>query len=120
MRDHRIRREAASLIAEMNGTAGGGLVVREYELLSADDISALAREIGDAIPRRLLFLVQRPSMTVFLCTGAGSGLDCGKLVKENAPIYGGKGGGSKTFARAIFSKAEYIPVFIDLIEKHLR
>lgn len=114
-----IRREAASLIAEMNGTAGGGLVVREYELLSADDISALAREIGDAIPR-LLFLVQRPSMTVFLCTGAGSGLDCGKLVKENAPIYGGKGGGSKTFARAIFSKAEYIPVFIDLIEKHLR
>ena len=114
-----IRREAAGLIAEMNGTAGGGLVVREYELLSADDISALAREIGDAIPW-LLFLVQRPSMTVFLCTGAGSGLDCGKLVKENAPIYGGKGGGSKTFARAIFSKAEYIPVFIDLIEKHLR
>lgn len=138
-----IRREAASLIAEMNGgrgTAAGpgagagrsgavggaggagaasGLVIREYELLSADDISALAREIGDAIPR-LLFLVQRPSMTVFLCAGAGSGLDCGKLVKENAPIYGGKGGGSKTFARAIFSKAEYIPVFIDLIEKHLR
>lgn len=140
-----IRREAASLIAEMNGGRGtaagpgtgaggadgadaarngeagaaGGLVIREYELLSADDISALAREIGDAIPR-LLFLVQRPSMTVFLCTGAGSGLDCGKLVKENAPIYGGKGGGSKTFARAIFSKAEYIPVFIDLIEKHLR
>lgn len=155
-----IRREAASLIAEMNGSGGtaagpgagasrsgavggaggagaasgvasdagaaggaggaaGGLVIREYELLSADDISALAREIGDAIPR-LLFLVQRPSMTVFLCTGAGSGLDCGKLVKENAPIYGGKGGGSKTFARAIFSKAEYIPVFIDLIEKHLR
>ncbi len=117
-----IRREAAGLIAEMNGggaDGAGGLVVREYELLSADDISALAREIGDAIPR-LLFLVQRPSMTVFLCTGAGSGLDCGKLVKENAPIYGGKGGGSKTFARAIFSKAEYIPVFIDLIEKHLR
>lgn len=129
-----IRREAASLIAEMNGSGGtaagpgagaggagaaSGLVIREYELLSADDISALAREIGDAIPR-LLFLVQRPSMTVFLCTGAGSGLDCGKLVKENAPIYGGKGGGSKTFARAIFSKADYIPVFIDLIEKHLR
>lgn len=110
---------AAAGAGDKTGAAGGRLVVREYELLSADDISALAREIGDAIPR-LLFLVQRPSMTVFLCTGAGSGLDCGKLVKENAPIYGGKGGGSKTFARAIFSKAEYIPVFIDLIEKHLR
>lgn len=46
--------------------------------------------------------------------------DCGRLVKENASIYNGKGGGNKTMARAIFTKEEYVNTFMDLIEKHLR
>jgi alanyl-tRNA synthetase len=46
--------------------------------------------------------------------------DAGRLVKENADIYGGKGGGNKNSARAIFSKTEYVDTFIDLIEKHIR
>ena len=54
-------------------------------------------------------------------TGCSKGdIDCGKLVKDNASIYNGKGGGNKTLARAIFPKDEYISTFIDLIEKHLR
>lgn len=93
-------------------------VVREYEIISPDDISAIARELGDAAGK-ILFLIHKPTLTVFLCSD-GKQSDCGKLVKENASIYGGKGGGNKTFARAIFSKEEYIPTFIDLIEKHLR
>ncbi len=96
------------------------LPYKEYNLLSTDDLSAIARELSESIPK-LVFLVHNPTNTVFLCASKDKNTpDCGKLVKENASIYGGKGGGNKTMARAIFPKAEYIPVFIDLISKHLK
>ncbi len=104
-------------IKEMLASNCGNAPTREYELLTLDDISAIARDITESIPK-ILFLIHKPSMTVFLCSNGK--VDCGKLVKDNAGIYGGKGGGNKTFARAIFQKEEYIPTFIDLIEKHLR
>mgnify|MGYP003295505526 FL=1 len=92
-------------------------VTRHYEIISNDDIASIARDITNAIPK-IVFLVHDPSCTVFLCSKGD--VDCGKLVKENASIYSGKGGGNKNLARAIFPKDEYIPTFIDLIEKHLR
>lgn len=110
-----ISKEAASLIAEMNSSPAP--VTRSYDILTTDDISAIARDITDFIPK-IAFLVHKPSNTVFLCSKGN--VDCGKLVKENASIYNGKGGGNKNLARAIFAKEEYIPTFIDLIEKHLR
>lgn len=111
-----INRESESLINQMS-TDPGRIPVREYSLLSADDLASLAREVSENIPK-LLFLVHKPTMTVFLCSDGH--IDCSSLVKDNASIYGGKGGGSRTLARAIFSKEEYVPVFMDLIEKHLR
>ena len=91
--------------------------VGRYSLLSLDDLVALAREVGPSISH-IYFLVHEPTSTVILVSNGD--IDCGKLVKENASIYNGKGGGNKTMARAIFPKSEYIDVFIDLIEKHLR
>lgn len=121
-----IAREVSSIISLLNdpefsdSSVAGKLPSREYQLLSPDDISAIAREVSDFIPK-LLFLVHKPTNTVFLCSSGKDGsADCGKLVKENASIYGGKGGGNKPLARAIFSKYEYIETFMDLIEKHLR
>ena len=96
------------------------LPCKEYSILSPDDLSSIAREISESIPK-LVFLIHNPTNTVFLCASKSPDTpDCGKLVKENASIYGGKGGGNKTMARAIFQKSEYIPVFIDLISKHLK
>ena len=89
----------------------------DYEVLTVDDLLNLAKELFDVIPK-VLFLVHRPSHTVLLCSGGKP--DCGKLVKENASIYGGKGGGGATAARAIFQKDDYVDTFIDLIDKHLR
>lgn len=111
-----IRRESASL-KELMSESPETLPAREYNLLTADDLTAVAREISGAVPK-VLFLIHNPSHTVFICSDGH--IDCGMLVRDNASIYGGKGGGNKTFARAIFAKDEYIPVFIDLIEKHLR
>ncbi len=112
-----IKREVEDIKSLMNSSHQP--ITRAYNLLSGDDISAIARELSDSIPK-ILFLIHKPTLTVFLCSSSKSQIDCGKLVKDNASIYGGKGGGNKTLARAIFNKEEYIDVFIDLIEKHLR
>lgn len=112
-----IRREVIELKELLTQKDRESLPSKEYSLLSGDDLTAIGREITDYIDK-IVFLIHRPSLTVFLCSNGK--FDCGKLVKDNAPIYGGKGGGNNTFARAIFAKDEYIDVFIDLIEKHLR
>lgn len=90
--------------------------VKKYDKLSINDILDIGKELKGLIPT-IAFLVHEPSNTVLLFSDQ---YDCNKLVKENADIYGGKGGGNKNSARAIFSKAEYVDTFIDLIEKHLR
>ena len=108
-----IMREAADIAEALEK----GENVRRYHILSLDDLTVLAREVSP-YAKKIVFLVHEPSYTVFLASDGS--VDCGKLVKDNAQIYGGKGGGNKTTARAIFTKEEYVDTFIDLIEKHLR
>lgn len=115
-----LSKEAASILSELtenNELNSLFSVSRHYSLFSLDDLSTLAREIGPHI-QKVAFLVHDPSHTVFLVSNGR--IDCGKLVKENASIYNGKGGGNAGLARAIFAKDEYVTTFIDLIEKHLR
>lgn len=90
--------------------------VRRYDKLSINDIMEIGKGLAGKIPT-VVFLVHQPSNTVLLFTDKH---DAGKLVKENAGIYGGKGGGNKKSARAIFDREDYADTFIDLIEKHLR
>lgn len=123
-----LAKEAESILAELATSAGASaagftsaglaLPVRKYSLLTLDDLVSLSREISASI-QKIYFLVHEPSHTVLLVSD-GKKTDCGKLVKENASIYNGKGGGNQTMARAIFTKDEYVDTFIDLIEKHLR
>ena len=115
-----LSKESASILSELienNELNSSFSMSRHYSLFSLDDLSTLAREIGPHI-QKVAFLVHDPSHTVFLVSNGR--IDCGKLVKENASIYNGKGGGNATLARAIFAKDEYVTTFIDLIEKHLR
>ncbi len=93
------------------------LFVKEYDDMKIDDLLNIGRPLIPELSL-LLLLVSRKDKTVLLFSDGR--LDCGKLVKENAPIYQGKGGGSSTNARALFPKAESIDVFVDLLEKHLR
>ena len=115
---HFLKKEViASETADIAAALEKGESIRRYHILSLDDLNVLAREVSPHI-RKIAFLVHEPSYTVFLVSDGS--VDCGRMVKENAQIYGGKGGGNKTTARAIFTKDEYVNTFIDLIEKHLR
>lgn len=116
---HQIKKLYLSKEADEIKTEMGSFYVRKYDAVSIDDLLHLSRDITEAI-KDMAFLVHEPSNTVLLLSNGSKKYDCGKLVKENASIYNGKGGGNKNSARAIFPKAEYIDTFIDLLEKHLR
>lgn len=87
--------------------------VRHYSFLDSNDII----EIGNALSPEInntLCLIDDLTNTVFLFSNS---IDCGKLVKENAPKLDGKGGGGRNFARAVFSSAEKAVKFIDNINE---
>lgn len=98
--------------------ASSNMVSLHFEGLKIDDLLKLGRSVSNKISKLLLLTLLEES-TVLLFSN-GKTVDCGKLVKDTAHIYNGKGGGNDTQARAIFPKAENIPTYIDLIEKHLR
>ena len=85
-----------------------GNFISEYEILTVDDCIELGRSLAGSIPS-LLYIVHKPTSTIFLFSDKH---DCGKLVKENASVFNGKGGGNKTFARAIFTRRDDLDSFI--------
>ena len=94
------------------------LIVRRYNDIKPDDLLHIGKPFIGSIGK-LLVLADTNSNTVMLFSD-GKRFDCGRLIKENAPIYNGKGGGRADNARAIFPNAEYLETFIDLLDKHLR
>ncbi len=95
----------------------GSLRIFRYTDLSADDLQTLARKLSKDITGPVALAAVSEHCAVLTSPGTP---DCGKLVKENAPIYQGKGGGKPDLARAIFKDDEGLELYLDLIEKHLR
>jgi alanyl-tRNA synthetase len=93
------------------------IFVHRYRRYSADDLQTLARSLEKELIRPTAFVSERETTAVLASSGNP---DCGKLVREYAGLYGGKGGGNDRLARAIFHKQEDLDLFLDLIEKHLR
>lgn len=93
------------------------IIAKEYNDMALDDLLTIGRALTPQLTK-LLVIISRTDNTVLLFSDGK--IDCGKLVKENAAIYQGKGGGNNTNARAIFPKNDFIDTFIDLLEKHLR
>ena len=92
-------------------------VFKWYKDFSADDLQAVAHLLEKELTG-LICLASEKENTVMLASGGEPA--CGMLVRDNASIYHGKGGGSPKLARAIFTDAEDMNLFMDLIEKHLR
>ena len=112
-----VSRECDRIVKALADNAYEGLPCERYSILTLDDLTQLGRALSPSI-KKVFFLVHEPSTTVLLVSDGKN--NCGKLVKENASIYNGKGGGNDILARAIFTKTEYVDTFMDLIEKHLR
>lgn len=98
--------------------AQGKMLVRSYDDLKAQDVFNIGKGfIGKT--DKLVVLAALEENTLFLFSD-GKHFDCGKIIKDNASIYNGKGGGKADNARAVFPSKEYLDTFIDLLDKHLR
>lgn len=90
--------------------------------LSMDDAFTMAKSYmgniraGKTYPLLLLYV---PAQTSCVLVSDGT-VHCGKLVKEYASFYQGKGGGNDVSARAIFTSDEDARLFADLLSKHLK
>ena len=93
------------------------ILVYEFGDMKTDDLLNIGRPVMDDVKKLLLIISPQDNTLLLFSDGT---VECGKLVKENASIYNGKGGGSKNNARAIFPKREGLDTFIDLLKKHLQ
>ncbi len=93
------------------------IVCKSFAHLKSDDVQTLGRKVTPRV-KGLLILIAEKDRTALLFSGGSP--DCGQLVRENASICQGKGGGNGTCARAIFPSDEALRNYVDLLEKHLR
>ena len=107
LRGRLLESEADTLAAEMQ--AG---LVKYYDDFTVDDIFNLGKKLSGSITGAIA-LVCRPANTAVLLSEGEP--HCGKLVKENASPFGGKGGGNATSARAFFPDAESLDAFLSKV-----
>lgn len=115
----KIEEAVAAATAQGADSTAPSVLTFEYSDLTTDDLFAMSREICQGRLAKPLILICTDENTAVLLSD-GKVCACGSLVREYAPMYGGKGGGKNESARAIFEKSDMLDTFVDLIEKHLR
>ncbi|NLY71431.1 MAG: hypothetical protein GX076_07125 [Clostridiales bacterium] len=90
------------------------VIVREYPMLKAEDLLS----IGKLLPKDIdnLFVLISPTENTIILISSGKH-DCGKIVKDNAHVWNGKGGGRADNARAMFSSRQDMDCFVDYLKK---
>ena len=95
----------ADLIRDAVVLPGGSrMVARAVDLPSADELKALARDVRGAFPEGVIALgLAGPAPELFVTVSAdlvARGVAAGDLVRDVAPLIGGKGGGRPEMAQA--------------------
>ena len=98
-------------------SAGVPFISRFYDEFTPDDIMKIGKHILQDI-KGLVVAGDLNTNTLILFSDGTN--DCGKLVKDNAGVYNGKGGGRKDNARALFPDYDSMMLFTDALEKLLR
>lgn len=98
-------------------SAGVPFVSRFYDEFTPEDIMKIGKHILQDI-KGLVVAGDLNTNTLILFSDGTN--DCGKLVKDNAGVYNGKGGGRKDNARALFPDYGSMMLFTDALEKLLR
>ena len=93
------------------------LLIREYPYFRANELLSITRTLtekpGDF--KALILLVSTGENLVILATSGK--LDCGKIVKDNAHVWRGKGGGNAAGARVMFPSRDDLECFITFVRQ---
>jgi len=90
------------------------LVIREYPYFQVNDLLQLAKVLVEKISS-LIVLISTKENTVILASSGKT--DCGKIVKDNANVWNGKGGGNAGSARALFPSRDDLDCFVTFIRQ---
>jgi len=92
---------------------GEKVLIREYPQLKVDDLLNMGKKITEASPVFTALVSSSENTVILSCRGAA---DCGKLVKDNAGVWNGKGGGRADSARAMFPSRQEMDCFLDFLK----
>lgn len=97
------------------------LLIREYPHLRANDLLAVTKTLTEKLgslghKAPLIALVSTQENIVILASAGNH--DCGKIIRDNAHVWNGKGGGNAASARAMFPGREDLNCFITFIRQH--
>ncbi len=96
---------------------GSGLLIHEYAYFKVNDLLTISRTLTER-SKGLIVLISTQENTVILATSGK--LDCGKIVKDNAPVWRGKGGGNAAGSRAMFPSRDELDCFLSFINQAYR
>ncbi|HZK01558.1 MAG TPA: alanine--tRNA ligase-related protein [Anaerovoracaceae bacterium] len=94
---------------------GGSVFIKKYDILKTDDLLKISKQLDNVPSDRLVALVSLKENTLILLSGGDQ--DCNKIVKDNASVWNGKGGGRPNSSRAMFPTAEDMDCFLDYLKK---
>ena len=109
-----IRNRAEEISDEVND---GSVHTYTFPEFKTDDLRNLAKHLDFAGCKLAVFCDEHTLTALVYSNGK---VDCGKLIKDNAPVFGGKGGGRADNAQAKFDSIENMKLFADAAEKILR
>ena len=107
-----IRKELEALRKADDPKRSEAVLVYEFGDMKTDDLLNIGRPVMKEVEKLLLIISSQDNTLLLFSNGT---VDCGKLVKDNASVCNGKGGGNAASARAIFPKRASLDAFIDLI-----
>ena len=90
------------------------LLIREYPYFKVNDLLTMSRTLVEKI-NSLIVLISTQENTIILASSGKQ--DCGKLVKDNAPVWRGKGGGNAGSARVMFPSGDDLDCFVSFIKQ---
>jgi alanyl-tRNA synthetase len=90
------------------------VIVKEYDQLLIEDLNLLMKGITALSPNSFILIsIEEKALLIGGAQNTGSqGLDCGGLIKANAPSFNGRGGGSQTNGRAAFQSLGDLDDFV--------
>ena len=96
----------------LKDAAPNAVLIREYPVFSATDLMNMVK-VATEKTTSIFALIATLENTVILASSGSC--DCGKVIKDNANIWRGKGGGNSTGGRALFPSRDDLDCFISFI-----
>ena len=107
-----------ALILEEIAASKAGVYVYSTDILSTDELLKLGFAVSAETNGMLLVFMQTAANTCLLFSSGDA--RCGKLVKENAAAYHGRGGGRDDNARALFGDLKDMKSFAKALEEMVK